>query len=99
MQAACCGETLLEAAEHHGERDVEGAVEATDRMRKSIGMLLDGRGHPRVRKLHEQRAAGTEKDCSLTVDLPGDGVRTEQPGVGARRRRARDAQFALQAYR
>src|SRR5262249_7490387 len=99
MQAARRGETLLETAEHHGERDVKGAVEAPDWMRKSIGMLLDGGGDPGVRELHEQRAAGTEKNRSLAVDLPGDGVRTKQARVGARRRRAREVQFALQAFR
>src|ERR1700732_1272298 len=99
VQAARRGETLLQAAEHRGERNVEGAMEAPDRMRESVGMLFDGSSDPGMSKLHEQRAAGAKKNCGLTVDLPGDGVRAEQACVGPSRRRACQVQLALQAFR
>jgi hypothetical protein len=68
---------LIKRSEHHREHSAEGTVKSPDRVGKGVGMLLDRGGHPRVSKLQQQRSPGSEKDCTLPIDLPGERPRTE----------------------
>ncbi len=56
MQVARCRETLIERAEHHREYSAEGAMEAADRVRKRVRVLLDGSSNPGMGELQQQRS-------------------------------------------
>ena len=83
MEAASRADALIERSKHHRQHDLEGPMEASNWIRKGIRVLFDGSGDPRVSELQEQRAPGTQKDCSLTINGPGDRSRAKNAGERA----------------
>jgi hypothetical protein len=45
-------------------------------------MLIEGNGHPGVRKLQKGCAACSEKERGFAIDAPGDGVGSEDTADG-----------------
>ena len=77
MEAARGVEALSERPEDHREDGAEGAMEAANRIGKRVRVLFDRSGNPGMGELQQQRAARSQENRGLTVDLPGDRPRTE----------------------
>ena len=60
---------------------VDGADEPGQRGTPKVGVLVDPRGHERVRDLHEQRRGPAEKEKGLAVDASCDRVDGQYPCV------------------
>lgn len=96
MEAASRTDALIERSKHHREHDLEGPMEASNWIRKGVRVLFDRGGDPRVGELQKQRTPGTQKDCSLTINGPGDRSRAENARERAGRDRPDPGQLAFQ---
>src|SRR6266581_7117911 len=99
MEATRCVEALSERPEDHREDGAEGAMEAANRIGKRVRVLFDCSGNPGMGELQQQRAARSQENRGLPVDLPGDRSRTEYAQEGTGRRTAYQVQLALEAFR
>src|SRR5262249_13569118 len=81
MQAVRGLEALTERPEDHREDGAEGAMEAANGIGERVRVLFDRGGNPGMGELQQQRAARSQEDRGLPVDLPGDRSRTEYARV------------------
>jgi hypothetical protein len=71
---------LIGAAEDHGEHVDEGAAPASHRVVAGFGMLVNRVGHPGVRQLQQDRAAGPEEADEFPANLPHHRAGAVDPG-------------------
>jgi hypothetical protein len=74
VQPACGCKRLLAVTEHEREHGRKGAVKAAEGISQGGGVLGDTSGDPGMRELEQESASGTQKEGSLSVDLPKDGA-------------------------
>jgi hypothetical protein len=74
-------------------------MEAADRIRHALRVLLDGGGDPGMGKLEQERATCSQEDCGLPVDAPGLRFRAEDACQRTSSTRTHQVQLALQAIR
>src|SRR5262249_15275731 len=64
-------------AEHHREDDIEGAMEAADRVRKRARVFSDSGSDPWMRQLQQQGTTSTEEEDGFPINPPCHRGRTE----------------------
>src|SRR5579863_2996591 len=97
IEMAGGGKRLVAAAEDHGEYDAECIVKAGNGPGEDARVLGERGGDPRMRKLQNGRAAGSEKERRLAIDLPAGRPGAEDAGgrVGRSRLNRRKQSFVL----
>jgi len=74
-------------------------MEAANGIGKRVRVLFDCSSNPGMGELQQQRAARSQENRGLAVDLPADRSRAEYAREGTGRRTTYQVQLTLQAFR